>query len=172
MRHALIILCLLLVGCAKAPKQDVPPAVMLNWSGETIPDGWIHAWYVEARKRFDNPVIVACHGNTVGVVGKDGKVDKVWMASADPPRKALPIQQIAEVMANIYPDRDVVYICCNEGGHKITVPRAWVAPAIVWAMPDSFPGTVFWRETKRGCGYVGSIYEFECHGRVRLAGER
>lgn len=163
----LILLSLVLCGCSSP--QKAPPAV-LRWSDGSLGKFYGDLWLAEARTRFSDPVVLLCHGTTTTVHHRDGRTERIWTTAPDSPRHKLSLQQIAEVLHEVWPDRDLVYVCCNEDGHELTVPRAWYARSTVWALPDKYAGVA--HETARGSGYVGSIWEFTSAGRVRLAGER
>lgn len=110
-------------------------------------------WYLVAKTRFADPVIFMVHG------GYDE--NNVWTAYPAEPRKPLPVQQIAEVLHNLYPEQDIVLICCNAKGHDINVPRVWYAKERVWQTPDKF---ALGHESLVLHDSVGNIWEFVTQG--------
>ncbi len=103
--------------------------------------------YMEAKKRFSNPVVVVCHGRTqlnnwVAVTDNDGIIvvnDLAWKYSLK------------------YKDCDIVLFICNFDAHTLNVPRVWYFKQSVWMMPDSEVRSL--RENVRGVGNAGSIWE-------------
>lgn len=122
-------------------------------------------WLQSARKRFVNPVIFSCHG---GYEYKYKMVDgerieyREWYLYPDEPREKMPADSAAKTLANLYPDRDVVFMACNEYGHTLTVRRVFYARQKVWIVPDEYqsPFKFLQHETLRDWDSVGSIWEF------------
>ncbi len=124
--------------------------------------------YREASRRFNNPVVILGHGTT-------DPVTKKWVIMADDDRGGkMEVEQVAKEMAARFPDRDVILFTCNAGHHRINVPRVWYFTEVVWSMPDEdakrvnearSPWERFFgigkssRETERGVGSAGSIWE-------------
>jgi hypothetical protein len=71
-------------------------------------------------------------------------------------------QAAADMLANLYPDRDIVFTACNVNGYPLRTKRVFYAKQAVWIIPDDhqswFP--LFRHETKREFDTVGNIWEF------------
>jgi len=146
-----ILIAVTVGGCNASPAfvgaaNQLPPAI--TWSDLDNGDA---LWFQEASKRFRNPLIFSCHGGTRLIGGK-----ATWVCFPDDPsREILPVEDVAKVLHNLYPHRDLVLICCNAGHLRINVPRVYYATDIVWSAPQPIPFNLL---TGERC--VGSINEF------------
>jgi hypothetical protein len=137
---------------------------VISWNAELDGDSQ-KLWLTEARKRFVNPVLFACHGgyeiNEIKV-GDETVTDIQWWCYPDAPRKPMSVQAAADTLANLYPDRDIVFTVCNPQGSEIKTKRVWYAKQKVWIVPDDFQPSFEWmrHETDRDFDGVGSIWEF------------
>jgi len=138
-----------LTGCAalRAPVADEPTWDMLSANGTK--DASLQ-WQAEARKRFAAPVVVAVHGHVV-----DGE----WYCFPRRGHDPMPVEMLARTMHALYPENDVVLICCNEEGHEIHVPHVWYARSKVWIRPTGAvtPTERYARATSKN---VGDIWKF------------
>lgn len=111
----------LMFGCAGKPKQKID-AINLNrglaW-GTTF-------WKLEASGRFNDPILISCHG---------GYRHFQWHMFPDH-QDPIPVWMVARVMGQMYPNRDIVLITCNERGHTLHGPsNVWYAKTDVLASP-------------------------------------
>ena len=140
-------LLLLFSGCAsvQVPMNDGPDAFpsVIQWSnyGKNTYNRGPYEWLEEAKKQFKNPVIFSCHG-TVRIkttTEKDKTVSSlVWYISPDPPRKSMPVQEVADMLVNLYPDRDIILTVCNPQGLPIKAKKVHYAKSLVWVVPDNY----------------------------------
>ena len=141
-------------------KYDLPEVI--QWS---VVNGVKNApvyWIVEANKRFRNPVIFVCHGGYEYVTKNYGDYtvsELEWWVYPDPPREPMSAQEAANTLANLYPDKDIVFVVCNILGHNLTTKRVFYGKKDVWVVPDNNIENGA-REKKRGYDGVGSIWEF------------
>ncbi len=139
-----ILLLLALAGCA----HQAPPPCSLPGNADI--DFGRAAWEMEAAKRFPAPVVFVAHGYL--------STDGVWMARPDSYPQDLPVESLAFLLHDLYPDRDIVLIVCNVAGVVPKLPpHVWYARNRVWAVPNGWNQSDE-RQGKRG---VGSIWEFE-----------
>lgn len=111
-------------------------------------------WLTEARKRFKNPYILICHGDSASSGGKR------WVLCPELPRLERPTKEEAERLHKAMPDRDIVLISCNECGADLNVPRVWYARRVVWSAPWWAASPKF--DPDKSCG---NIWEFiSCGG--------
>lgn len=108
-----------------------PPNVVLNRfnypSGQEIVD----AWRSEAAARYpaNEFAFVFVHGLT-----KSGQ----WYAFPDY-CNPLPVETLLQLL-RLRPSfwgRRIVLICCNGGGHKLSLPRVSYGQEVMWIFPDS-----------------------------------
>lgn len=171
-----IVLCAILLGCV--PKNPPPPIyakdgvsmpTIIQWSTweRFAPERWL----LEAKKRWNDPIVFICHGGCKTVPGTvDGKPSFVnkWYACPDAPRKQLEMQEVARMLHNLYPDKDIVLVSCNDMGVDLNVPRVWYAQHSVWQMPDGYSSLpLLQHEQMVGYGDVGTVWEF-----VTMGGKR
>lgn len=116
----------------------------------------INYWEIEAKKRFKNPLIVACHGSEFSEIDL---LNSNWYTDPDPPLKSSLVKDLAEKIKKENPNRDIVLIICNYHNHEINIDRVWYAKSPIWLIPDDFyKGGK--RETQRNFDSAGSIWEF------------
>lgn len=175
MRHLLLLVALLSVGgCFHKPNKLIQQSQRLvvnpnlpnviTWSADVNQDA-MRYWLTEARRRFTNPIVFAAHGGYEFVENKVGDLTVIelqWWIYPDAPRKPMSAQAAAETLANMYPDRDIVFTACNKNGFPLRVKRVFYAKKEVWIVPDDFqPSFKHMRhETGRDNDAVGSIWEF------------
>jgi hypothetical protein len=139
MKFKWLVMFLCLCGCStptafRGKDTVVEAPAIIDWNYVTFPMGgsakW---WYQEAKKRFVRPVVFVCHG---------GYINNVWYAFPAPPRQAVPVEDVAWMLASLYPDQDIVMVVCNEEGepneglHQLHVKRVWYSPhGVVWMSP-------------------------------------
>lgn len=150
-----LLIALTLAGCApRRPaivERPAPEVTSISLCRDM--DDNREAWEREAARRFDRPVVLLVHGETV--LGR-------WMAFPDgaPP---LPQRWLASFVKASFPGRPIVLMSCNPGRLKLGVPGVWYSRELCWVVPNrnskiggpwrlSIDGTV-----KRG---VGDIWEF------------
>lgn len=149
------ILLLIATGCAAEPHEvSTAPLNATASCTELIlsPDVYSYGdtWLIEARTRFPDPFIVYCHG---------GSDYGQWWLSPRGHRDFATVESIAIVLHAMMPNRDIVFIACNQGGEPLNVPRCWHARRIVSSVPQSgtrLPVCPFW------CASIG---EFVCDAR-------
>ena len=132
-----------LAGCtAHIPRREVE-ADTLAWN-KNIASGRA-AWLEEARKRFPDPFVFVCHGDSSG---------KDWRAAPDRRYLNTDVETIGWLLHSLMPDRDVVLVCCNEMGLKPRLPRrVWYSDCgSVWSEPGPDDRWYGWG--------IGSIFEF------------
>lgn len=89
-------------------------------------------WMVEANRRFANPVVVFCHGDTY----IDAFGNPQWYAFPDV-RPPLPVHTLALELKQDYPGRDIVLVICNPDGLELGVPGVhYSRGGSVWIVPD------------------------------------
>jgi hypothetical protein len=116
-----------LVACS--PTRTPPPMSNLVLSDDLLM--YSTMWEREARTKLRDPFIVIVHGYT----GKDGTW---WCAPTKGP--PLPVESLARTLKQIWPDRPVVLVCCNDGRLDLKVPGVWYAKDIV-VSPPRYPTT-------------------------------
>lgn len=143
MRSIVVILIALILGCVKPDPEIIklrtdislttmPSIIQWNDFGKVDNNGIIY-WYKEASSRFKDPIIFACHGGYKTVNGKE-----IWYLFPDPPRRPQPVEEIANSLNNLYPNRQIFLIVCNEKGIPLTVSRVWYAKNRIWVMPTRY----------------------------------
>ena len=147
-------------GCMSATPQrlsgpSTQPAGEMSWVRFDNVDV-NREWYGEASKRLADPIIFSCHG---------GMRDGIWVTCPDKPRVPVPVEDVARTLSNLYPNRNIVLICCNPAGVELDVPNVWYARSDVWCRPDALCSGPLDHETKRGEGDAGSIWEFVTQGK-------
>lgn len=169
-------LCWLLIFClltACTGPKAVPQAspIILLWSEKTIPMSSARAWADEAEKRLHTRdfVLLCVHGGTATFTDASGKKHSEWRVYPDPPRKSIAVDDVAWVLRNVWWDKPLVIISCNEGAFKLTCPRTLYGRRIVWSTPNQ--ATPLWQF--RDPSLIGRIEDFtSTEERVKLAGER
>lgn len=119
-------------GCSSLPlvriQKDASFPQIINWNPSSPEPNGAEAWLRLAQKRWVNPIIFLCHGGD----GPDGE----WYVFPDKPRTKMPAEDVAQALHNIYPEHDIIFICCNEGQHNLYTPNVWYARSYVWSTPD------------------------------------
>ena len=118
MRLAWLMLILALGGCTYTDRS----AVVLSGSATEFPqiiywnkqmpifDNMGEWWLREAKTRFTNPVIFICHGGYKYQRFGNTYV-LTWYVYPDTPARSLqPVQEVADTLANIYPNSDIVMV--------------------------------------------------------------
>jgi len=138
MRLWLIAVLVLVVGCAtplEAPEtqvEPIKPAIRLTHltgfpMSVDLAD-MMRLWVREVGTRYDDAFIVMVHGSTV-----KGE----WWASPSLSSK-VPMQVLVDrLRRRIGPDRRIVLVSCNKGGHALIGENVSYATNVVWAVPDS-----------------------------------
>lgn len=103
------------------------------------------SWEPQIRRRYPNAVVVYSHGVSVA--------DRWWIRTN---RGVIPAFTLVEVVRSAYPDRRIVLLVCNPGGHKLEFPNVSYALRDVWIVPDSSAG----RENTETDSGVGAFTEF------------
>lgn len=135
------------------------------WSENSFSPHARELWLIEARKRFANPIVFSCHGGYEFVekrIGDDIVTTLEWWLYPDSPRKPIPAQSAADTLANMYPDRDIVFLPCNPNGFELHTKRVFYAKQATWIIPDDYQSwlPIVQHESKRDFDTVGSIWEF------------
>lgn len=135
------------------------------WSENSVSPHARELWLIEARKRFVNPVVFSCHGGYEFVekqIGDETVTTLEWWVYPDAPRKPMSAQACADMLADMYPDRDIVFLPCNHNGFELHTKRVFYARQATWIIPDDYQSWVplFQHETQRDFDTVGSIWEF------------
>ncbi len=137
-----------LFGCAAQPQQphrECSDGYGLAWSRNVSQA--VELWRVEAKKRFRDPFIFVCHGNT----DSDGE----WRLYPDQPMRRMSVEAAAQMLHALMPEREIVLIVCNPDGLELHVPHVWYAKNSCWVRPG--PN---WRFTPFPDYCTGSIYDF------------
>jgi hypothetical protein len=118
-------------------------------------------WLKEASMRFKDPIIFTCHGGYHWF-----GTEKVWCVFPAPPRQMQPVYGLANTLANLYPNRDIILVTCNADGDLVGIgtlytKRVWYMPdGVVWMEPDwRGPLAKWYRPFWKGKG-TGSIWDF------------
>jgi hypothetical protein len=166
------LIIMILFGCNTYPKNITVSTTqpfstetpnIICWSSKDIDSNSQKLWLLEARRRFNNPILFACHGGYEFVekqIGDTKVVELEWWVYPDAPRQPMSAQSAADFLANLYPDRDIVFTACNENGYELNTKRVFYAKSKVWIIPDDMQSGPVFHETKRNEGDVGSIWEF------------
>jgi hypothetical protein len=138
---------------------------IIVWSDFALYSQGVKDWMTVASQRFNNPVLFFCHGGVKSVettLPNGMRLAKnEWWVFPDHPRKPVSANEVARTLAQMYPDRDIVFMSCNPGGFELNVPRVWYTKKNNWVVPDPFAiGNVFGHERRRDFDAVGSIWEF------------
>lgn len=127
-----------LIGCSTKPIEfdnhvtslsDKTFPSIIQWSSFGNSDYGLVLWYIEASKKFEDPIIFACHGDSLF---------GIWMAIPDPPRKMQPVSEIAKTLRNIYKDKQIFLIVCNTGNHSLNIENIWYSKKSIYVIPDSY----------------------------------
>jgi hypothetical protein len=125
-----LLLTVLLAGCsstARTPKGSLG----ISWS-ENINYG-MPIWLRHAESELGRPVIALfCHG------GPDANGE--WYLWPDAPRKPMPVEHAAWVLASFAEGREVIIFSCNRNGTELGVPKVWYSRQIVSANRIFYPG--------------------------------
>jgi hypothetical protein len=131
----IVALLLVLSGCTvKAPVTHFQPhraaSVVMCVDDPSMQD-YANDWRTEVSRRFDNAVVVLCHGTYT--------LDDTWYIY-DRPGTEHPFDSVQKVVAETkarYPGRVIVLLCCNVSHTSLHgMPGVWYAPAEVWLVPD------------------------------------
>jgi hypothetical protein len=145
-RSAILILLLLATaGCS--PSESPIPATrnQLVLSSDL---GQGNPWLKEAKKRFgENVFLLYCHG------GPAGDPDGRWWLSPQYGPGLAPTHGVAVILHALMPDRDIVFISCNEAGSSLGVARCYYCRRKVLSRPEYNP-------EYPDCAW--SIWEFVC----------
>lgn len=116
-------------GCAPAPyRAGRCDRDYLAWSAN-ISQGQ-GPWLAKARRRFRDPFVFVCHGDT-----SDGMS---WWVAPDDRRAEGNIEIVGKLLHEMLPQRDVVLVSCNAAGVKPHLPRrVWYSTTTVWSLPQS-----------------------------------
>jgi hypothetical protein len=147
-----VFLLALLAGCnARVPTAppDAPPISVLSLCDNiAMADGW---WAAELSQRFGPDVlVVSVHGTT--------RRGEWWLLPDDDKAVPLHAETVAQTLKLLYPDRPVVFIACNEGGHSLRVAGVWYAKKIVWTKPGADLRWL-WFRWEDGAGDVNDFRE-------------
>ncbi len=131
------LILVLLAGCAihRAPEPQAQSIVLSDNLAHGVP-----AWEKEAKKRFEHPILLVCHGNT-----ERGE----WRLYPDR-GGSMSAESVARLLKKLYPGRPIVLIACNPDHLSFHVSGVYYARKLV----SSIPG---WGEDE----WVESIGEFE-----------
>jgi hypothetical protein len=168
-KKILLALALFLGGYAAGCSSPLPrswrhtPSPMpdlIQWCSYVEPNGDA-GWMEECRMRWKKPVLFSCHGGyeSYPVYDDKGRVvfQEVWVAYPQGGRKPIPVEWIAWVLHNLYPEHDIILSVCNAKGHDLHVPRVWYARGKVFTTPDGhYPYTLIPRPHTS----VGSVWDF------------
>jgi len=115
----------------------------------------IEYWHQEAKKRFDDPYVYACHGSF-------DQQTQVWYADPDYGLEKRPVADIARELRKKHPNRDIVFIVCNPWGAALpALDRVWYVRSKVWIFPDAYLQYAnHQHETLTDFCNVGTIWEF------------
>jgi len=137
------LLCLLALfsGCAAIPAVRPAPVSPIVWEDSDYFREGAADWQTVAAQRFKNPIVFACHGGVhreflASAAGL--YVRSSWWVLPDDGRQPQSVESLAQTLANLYPERDIVLVCCNPGGFDLDVPRVWYCRRPVWVIPDTF----------------------------------
>lgn len=83
-------------------------------------------WVWETARRFDDALVVTCHGTSEG-----GR----WVVHPTG-RPTMPVEQLVDEMRILEPTRLLVLAVCNPGGHPLDRPNVAYARESVWVTPD------------------------------------
>lgn len=172
LKHLLSVLLVLttLVGCTISPPVKNDPLTnadnpnklgnIISWNDDLNHTAYL--WLDKARDRFVDPVVFTVHGGYEFIdtqVGDRTITTVEWWVFPDAPRKKMSAQTAADTVANLYPDRDILFVVCNENGYELRTPRVFYAKQDIWTVPDkAFP--LMFREQTRDFGSTGNIWEF------------
>lgn len=167
-RLLLVILPLLLLSGAAsaspAATQPSRPASEIGQGGRVdvivlsheMDGSAVEEWKAEALRRFEDPVIVLCHGGPM--IGSDQ-----WSIYPDAPSAPMPVETLARLLRTAFPGRPIVLMSCNALGSELHgLPGVYYAKHEVWIHPDQ-PGSddPSYRERDEAePQVVGSIFEF------------
>jgi hypothetical protein len=169
MLRRILCLSLLLAGCSSNPSYDRvdefirryhrPPttrpsprrvevvllAQSLFWS---VPE-----WHDEVERLYPDSVMIVCHGGSEGgrwLLQPDHYVRHSTGVGIPVPDPKRPVEDVYWEYRKKYPDKTIVLVACNPGGHRPFLPNCVYATAEVWTTPDR----------ARRPGAVGTIHEF------------
>jgi hypothetical protein len=155
MRFVMLFIMCLIAGCTNLPFVNVQPNVsmpqIIDWNSQPEPNG-AACWLEVCKTRWTNPVIFRCHGGTNG--------QGVWTCYPDAPRVPLPVEEVAWMLRNLYPRRDIILLVCNENGNKISVPNVWYGRTFVWSTDTTHDPWHVLIPRYHDKPVVGDIWEF------------
>jgi hypothetical protein len=135
----------LAAGCSTFP-PPVPRGGDLIWSKQVAYGA--SAWRHEFEKHgVHAPVLFICHG------GPNERGE--WWCYPDPPHVPAPVEAVAWMLHDLYPDRDIVLVCCNGGGTPLHIPRVWYVKKVLWTSPG-----FEWMDDFVGVDNAGTFAEF------------
>lgn len=126
---------------------DMPDVIVWSNYRENGGPDW---WYLEARKKFDHPILFMCHGGDRG---------GHWYVVPDAPRVERPAKEVAQMLHNLYPGRPIVFAVCNPLHETLDVPGVWYPKEDIWVTPDNGVAdfvNIYRKESK----YIGSLDGF------------
>jgi hypothetical protein len=112
-----------------SPSTRVQPPVIVECLDRSI-EPYAEMWRVETARRFDNAVVIICHGG-------DFEAGRFIVGAGLQPWKH--VSTAAEVVRHfqtLYPTRTLVLVACNPGHLKLRIPGVYYALNNVWVYPD------------------------------------
>jgi hypothetical protein len=112
---ATILSLFLLVGCASTG----PYIIRMSDFGDY--NAGMDYWIEDITARFDNPVILICHGNArvIEIVGPIPCRYWEWYLYPDAPGKCVSAQTAVNNLRRNYPERPIVVMSCNPGRNTL-----------------------------------------------------
>lgn len=140
----LLVLAVAMYGGWYQTEAVVPGRDYVSWAAN---DYGVEDWVREARKRFDDPFVLAVHGN--------GGRERRWTGVADAQHPDPDIQTVAALLQDVKPGRPIVLLACNPNRLRLPLRGVYYYPHgnVNWLPYDR------WRGQDRGTA-AGSIWQF------------
>jgi hypothetical protein len=117
---------------------------IIQWSYFPLENNGPQLWLLEAKKRFHNPIIFACHGTSLLIPQEStnkepaGKLTDEWYCVPDKPRQMIRVQTVVDTLRQLYPDNDIVVLCCNAKSLKLYGKRVYYSKTKTYNTPDDY----------------------------------